>query len=39
MSGACNIFFEELKKSDSAMIKKDFRISELELQLGTVEST
>lgn len=38
MSGACNITFEELKKSDAVIIGKDSRISELELQLATVES-
>lgn len=38
MSGACNIAFEELKKSDVVVVRKDSRISELELQLATVES-
>lgn len=38
MSEACNIAFEELKKSNSAIQDRDTRISELELELASLKS-
>lgn len=39
LSGACNLAFEDMKKANNIIMDKDSRISELEQQMATVESS